>query len=329
LIHNDTMRTPGVATDRKPLLDATLLLIGLTVLRLLVQFVPVPLDLVPTTSLIVSMIFVGLPIAAIFRASAFAWQVKSSLIALLFGLALQFGLAFVAPMFVSGVGAVLHGISQAGLVVWTLGLGALLSQVISDKNLIVPIAIFLALFDVWLVFVPEGPVGQIARGNNTALASVAYQLPRPTNVPTDGRAMPLAYVGPADFLFMAMFFALLHRFNLRIRQTAIWLTPVLICYLLTTLLFGSVRIGPISLGALPALLPIGAVVLAVNCREFKFTAEEKMTTVVLTVVCLSVLAWRFSVQPTKLPTAPSKKERGLKHSKSMRLPAKVEQGQSR
>jgi ABC-type uncharacterized transport system permease subunit len=56
------MRAPGVATDRKPRLDATLLLIGLTVLRMLVQFVPVPLDLVPTTSLIVSMIFVGLPI---------------------------------------------------------------------------------------------------------------------------------------------------------------------------------------------------------------------------------------------------------------------------
>lgn len=329
MIHNETIQPLGAAADRKPLLDALFLLIGLTVLRLMVQFVPVPLSMVQTVSLIISMVFVGLPIAALFRAAAFKWSIRAAALALLLGLVLQFGLAFVAPMFVSGVAAVLHGFSQGGLVVWTLGLGVLLSQMVNDKNLIVPIAIFLALFDVWLVFVPEGPVGQIARGNNTTLATVAYQLPRPTNVPTDGRAVPLAYVGPADFLFMAMFFAVLYRFQLRIRQTAIWLTPVLICYLLTTLLFGSVRIGPISLGALPALLPIGAVVLAANYREFKFTAEEKLTTIVLTVVCLGLLAWRFNVQPPKPPAEPSMKARGPKRSKSMRLPPTAEQGQFR
>jgi hypothetical protein len=204
-----------------------------------------------------------------------------------------------------GLAASLAG--QAGLLMWCLGLGCLLALALKDQNLLIPIAVFLALFDIWLVFAPDGPVGQIARGNQEQLAQIAYSVPRPASAPTGGRPQPLAYIGPADFMFSAMFFAALYRFGLDVRRTAQWLAPVLVAYLLLALLAGDVSIGPIRLAALPALLPIAAVVLAVNGRHFRLTRDEWTSTAVLGGLMLAFVVWRFSVtaEPVPPPTPSS------------------------
>jgi len=296
---------------------ALILLLGLTILRILIPQIPVPLAALPVASIVTSMVFVLVPVTILFFGSSLPWTGIKAAIAIAVGAALQFGLMpFLKP---GMVGMVLGAVAQGGLLVWCLGLGVGIALLVRERNMLVPIAIFLALFDIWLVFVPEGPVGQVARANGSALTSVAFQVPRPVNAPTTGRAVPLAYVGPADFLFISMFFAALHRFKLQVVRTAKLMVPVLVCYLLITLLFGQIALGPIQLGALPALLPIGAVILIANYREFKLTAEERQTTIALTVICTGILIWRFIAnreveQPEPSPTeagqeapAPTKK----------------------
>ena len=52
-------------------------------------------------------------------------------------------------------------IVQTGILFWTLGIGTLLSLVVSDKNLMIPIAIFLVGFDMFLVFNPASPTRRL------------------------------------------------------------------------------------------------------------------------------------------------------------------------
>jgi hypothetical protein len=278
-------------SESKPLLRAGYLLLVLIALRIAILLIPIPISLLAGTNLLVSICFILLPVAALFTGAAYRWTMPSALLATVVGAVLQFGTAPFAKMGL--IGALLATVGQSGLVVWCLGLGTCVSLLVRERNMLVPMAIFLALFDIWLVFVPEGPVGQLARANAPALTNMAYTVPRVVETPTSGHATPLGYVGPADFLFMAMFFAASHKFELRADRTAKWLGPVLVGYLLITLLAGDISVGPIRLGALPALLPIGAVVLIANAREFKLSRDERQTTVALTMICIAVLIWRF------------------------------------
>lgn len=277
----------------------------LILLRVAIAYVPIPLEMVGPVSLVVSALFILVPVYGLFRGGEIAWTPKLIAVTIATGLLLQFGLVFgfawfaprLEPTVAKAVFVPVGALSQSGLLIWCLGLGAALAQAIRDRNMIVPISIFLALFDIWLVFVPEGPVGQIARGNQAQLASIAFTVPQPATPQTVGKAAVLAYVGPADFLFIAMFFTCLFRFRLDARRTAMWLVPVLAAYLLVVLVARDVEIGPISLAALPALVPIASVVLVVNWRAFAMKGEELIATLLVAIIGTGLLVWRFSVQP--------------------------------
>jgi len=288
-----------------PIRDFALWLFALCVLRLLIGLVEIPRAAIPLASLAVSVLFVAAPVIALFRGAAFPWTWKSSLVAVIVGVGIQVSAMVLVPqMRVPIVAGLLDSLGQAGLITWCLGVGGLLSAALRDRNMLVPIAVFLALFDIWLVFVPEGPVGQIARGSQVNLARIAYHIPAPAAQSSGGFARNLAYIGPADFLFLGMFFVALFKFKLRTRETAWAMVPALAIYLLVVLVFPTTRIGPVVLGALPALLPIGAVVLAVNWREFKMTRDEIWTTLVLVVLGTAVLIWRFKVNADLPPRPP-------------------------
>ena len=287
--------------------DFCLALAVLLILRFVTMWVAIPMGMLPVANLLISVLFIAVPVAGLFRGASHRWTWAQAAGAIALGTALQFGLMPFLPGIANPTGrGILLAISQTGLPIWCLGLGAALSLVLRDRNLLVPMSIFLALFDIWLVFVPEGPVGQVARGNQTALASVAFSVPRPMSAPTGAPPTPLAYIGPADFLFMAMFFCAIYRFNLRARETAKWMAPVLACYLLVALLLPGVAIGAIRLGALPALVPIATVVMLVNWRDFKLTRDEKQTTVVLAILGIALLTWRFMVAGESRPIEPER-----------------------
>lgn len=271
-----------------------LLLAGL---RIGIGFVSVPESAILPVSLLVTAIFIALPIFAVFRASAEAWTAKLAGAFLAAGLLIHFGLLFLVPSEMLGPGllpAVATAISQSGFFLWCVGLGALISFLLKDKNLLIPVSIFLVAFDIFLVLTPIGITQQVMKQAPGVLPAVAYNVPMVTAQATGGPARAFGYVGPADFLFMGMFFVALHRFKLRAKETAMWLVPAVLVYLLLI----------IVLPAVPLLVPIGLTVLIVNWREFVMTKEEKLSTGVVALILVALIA--FGATRPRTPAGPLK-----------------------
>lgn len=287
----------------------------LAILRLVIGFLAIPSSLVGIASIVVSILFIAIPIGGFYAGAAHRWSWLNCAIVVLLGAAVQLGFFFAGSSTPSpAVHGVLLSISQSGLLLWCFGLGAALAGIFRDRNLIVPVAIFLALFDIWLVFAPAGTAHQAVSEppsvQSQMLHNFAFQVPQPENRPRGGFAQPLAYVGPADLLFIPMFFVLLFRFRMRTRQTLVALIPTMALYLLVVLLMPNAEVGPFRLAALPALVPIGAVILAVNWKEFKLSRDELISTLVILILGLGILTYIFATlpepQPEPSPRAPGR-----------------------
>ncbi len=291
-------------------------MLAIVVLRLVTGFAQLPFAVLAFASVVVSVLFIAIPILGFYRGASFPWTWREATLAVVAGALIQF-------LFAMGAGAVkvpflsvsLLAFSQTGLLLWCFGLGALLASILKDKNVILPVSIFLALFDIWLVFAPEGVASQAVSGKRPELQQMmqglSYQVPA-----LGGFARPMAYVGPADFLFIAMFFVALFKFKMRTRATFLALVPTLAAYLLVVLVFRDTMLGPFRLAALPALLPIGAVILAVNWREFKLTKDELASTIAVLVIGTGLVTWRLIVsnsapEPQVEPSMPERDLRGL------------------
>jgi hypothetical protein len=247
----------------------------LFVLRLVLGFATVPVPLAFGLSILATVVFLGLPIYALFRASEHAWTAKQAGLFLAVGALVHLGGAVLLSTVMPATGfgtVVVQSFVQVGIAVWTLGLGALVALMIKDKNLILPIALFLAGLDVFLVFCPVAPTARFVKQNPALFHSMAVSIPSAraaTPVPKGAEIVNQAFVGPADLLFMAAFFVALSKFKMRVRETVKWLLPVMVGYLLV------VMSPSLRLNMLPALVPIGITVLIVNRREFHMTKQER------------------------------------------------------
>jgi|GEM_PF-655028 len=287
---------------RRPLAVFGIVVAVLFVLRIALAYVTVPLGVAQVGSVLISILFVAAPILALFAAAEYGWTAKSAGLAVAIGVGLHAGgvllhaggVLLAKALGESGFVAVtLLSAGQAGLMIWCLGLGALLMSLIKDKNLLVPVAIFLAGLDMFLVFSPTGPTKVLVETRPELFQSVAMSVPKVVATAPEaprGVMAAMAYVGPADLFFLAMFFVALFRFQMRTRQTLAWIIPVLALYLLVVLIAGDVQLGPVSLRALPALLPIGLTVLLVNAREFQMTRSEKLSTLFAAGLAVGVAA---------------------------------------
>ncbi len=284
------------------------MLVLLAALRIAVGYVAVPLAFEAPASAAVTVLFMVLPIAALFLGAGHRWDLRQAIPIVVLGVIVHAGSSELIRMATGPAAAgIFRATGQAGLVVWCMGVGAALACLLKDRNMLLPIAAFLALFDTWLVFAPEGLVSQaLTKGHAPiALSSVALAIPKiaaQDTPPTNGYAQDLAYIGPADLLFLAMFFTALYRFGMRPRATLKAVAPVLVAYLFVVLRFPDASVGPIRLGALPALLPIGLTVLWVNRKEFKLVRDERIITWALILIGIPLVAWRIVVtQPTVDP----------------------------
>lgn len=266
-------------------------LVFLFVFKVILAIAPLPVSIAHTSTLLVTVIFVALPILALYRAAAYTWTWRTSAAFLLIGVALHICGALIAGPMLKGEGfaAVLaNSAKDSGIVCWAVGLGSLLASLVKDRNILVPVAIFLAGFDMFLVFNPTGPVQQFVVRRPEVAKAMTYSTPQVATEPGKVVVQSLAYVGPADFLFLSMFFVALFRFQMRTEQTLRWIVPVLLLYLICVVVFSGVSIGPLSLGALPALVPIGATVLLVNWREFKMKRDEVIATCVVGIISIGL-----------------------------------------
>jgi hypothetical protein len=264
-----------------------------------------PAQLLPALDLLSAAVFVGVPVVAVFSGASHAWRPSQALALLVAGAAVHAGAVLAGRgLPASGWPALLvASAGQAGLLCWCMALGALVAGLVKERNLLVPVGIFLAGLDALLVFHPGGPVARIVAERPEVFTSVALAVPaaRGQTGAVGPQVEPFAYVGPADLFFSAMFFVCLFRFGMRTRETAAWLVPALVAYLCLAFVPG-------LLGMLPALVPIGITVVAVNWREFNLDRSEKAMTAGVAVLAVAMAAygvWARAGTPPAPPAGPS------------------------
>lgn len=141
--------------------------------------------------------------------------------------------------------------------------GYLVSMILRHPNIILPVAAFAPFIDVWTVLV--GPTSKAIENAPHVVHTISAAIPAPGGASTGFQ--PMSFIGPADFIFIAMFFAAIYRLKMNPVGTFWVLFPIL------TLSMGAVLAGLFPPG-LPALVPIGLAVLVANRRHFKLKRDE-------------------------------------------------------
>jgi hypothetical protein len=281
--------------------DFAVIVLILGVSRAVLPFVPVPIFAAP---IIDFLLLVGVFVAtvyAIYRAMSEQPAPKFAILLLLIGVFLHVLAANMISAVFKGIGpgAILFSaLAQTGLMMWCIGLGAVISGILRDKNILIPVAIFLVGFDIFLVLTPLGFTKQLIKQNPNLLANVGMQIPKSTNVAQAAAHTTVAtagLVGPADLVFLGAFFLAMFKFDMRPRETIRVMVPTLITYMILVLVTG---------WSLPALVPIGLVTLLVNRKEFKLKKDEIASTIVLSLIVIGILAFSATRRPA-LPIEPS------------------------
>lgn len=171
-----------------------------------------------------------------------------------------------------------------GFLVMTLAvsLGVVLSRMVREIKILLPIAVVLALIDLYVVF-GGGLVSQANSGKAPA-AQAAMTMLTVSLLPKSPAGVsaphPLA-VGFADYLFIALFFACFARFQVPSRRTF-----VLLCGILCTTM-GVVILGRLDL---PALIPIAVVVIGSHIDSFRYRRDEAFAMLYAGLLVVAILA---------------------------------------
>ena len=157
-------------------------------------------------------------------------------------------------------------------------LGYLVSLAIREPNLLLPAAIFAPIFDITTVF--WGPARLAVHKAPKVVQAVSSAIPAP------GAMKPILMVGPGDIAFLAIFFAVIYRFDMNARRTYWLMLPLVL--LTMFLVFGYFM-------ALPGLVPMSIAVIAANWRFFKLTRQEQWSLGLAGLVVLGIVAAAISV----------------------------------
>lgn len=151
---------------------------------------------------------------------------------------------------------------QSGIEVFRIlaavGIGVLVANIIRERNILLPAAVFAAFADFFMVRYGTVHIAMKSEAGQKLINKMSAEVPR------FHPSLPKLTVGMADFIFLAFFFACVYRFDLYLKRTF-----VALFVLLTASLFFVSRIGPI-----PALAPMALGFVAVNFRRFKLSHSE-------------------------------------------------------
>jgi len=301
-----------------------IVLVILQVLRIAIGLTAFPLALVPALTIATTIVFVATPIFAVFYGAAYPWTPKVATLFIAIGVPVQLGLTLLAKTALLGFPALLAmSAAQVALFCWCVGLGALLATLLKDRNLLIPITIFLAVFDAFLIFAPVGFTRIIMEKAPQVLPSVGASIPKIQTTVTAAPVGQFATIGPADFVFMGMFFIALFRFGMETRKTLMVLVPTVLAYLVLSAFFGSI----------PLLPPIALTVLIVNFKLFKLTKDEWVSTAVVAALSIAGLIYGITrPQPVVViregQAGPSSPAPGQETPKSADSPSPTSSGQS-
>ena len=165
--------------------------------------------------------------------------------------------------------------------------GYLVSFILRHPNIVLPIAIFAPFIDIWTVLV--GPTAHALKSHPHIVRSVSAAMPAIGGA-SAGFA-PISFIGPADFIFLAMFLGAIYRYKMESVKTFWALYPTL------TIIMAAVIAGPYlekfgvpAPSKFPALLPMGIVVAAANRRHFKLTRDEWIAIMIVGIILIVTLA---------------------------------------
>jgi hypothetical protein len=154
-------------------------------------------------------------------------------------------------------------LGNAALIVWAAFLGKLVSRVVREGKLFLPVAVVASIADIVTVF--WGPVKTVTEA--APEIAHAFSASAPVAAPPEVATPILAAVGIGDFLFLAVFLAAALRHSMSAVKTMWAVFVVMLLAPLTFLVFPAEYV--------PGLPFIAAAVLWANWRHLKFTREEK------------------------------------------------------
>lgn len=182
------------------------------------------------------------------------------------------------------------GLPDLCVVALAAGLGVQLSRLLRAPNLILPVAVVLAMTDIWTVML-NGPVQRIMQSQTETAQRIttAMMVGLPPKELQTGAA-PMAGAGFADFLFVAFFVAAVTRFapaDALFRATVKWVVGVLALYMLIVMFSGL---------ALPAMAPIAVTVIILHRRLFTYTRAEVFAMIYALLLLAAVIGgmWMLS-----------------------------------
>lgn len=173
-------------------------------------------------------------------------------------------------------------LGNVALIVWAAFLGRLVSRIIREGKLLLPVTVVAAIVDTITVF-----WGVVARVQEKAPeVAQAFSASAPVEVPEGVWAPILAAVGIGDFLFLAVFLVVTIRFAMRPVQT-LWAAYAVM--LVAPLAFSLIP----SATGLPGLPFLAVAALWANRGHFSYTKDEKraLAFTTLLVAAMAVGLW--------------------------------------
>lgn len=243
-----------------------------------------------------TLVFMALATWVVMRAAALPLSPVKALWWMMWFMAL-FIVVRMSPAFIPALRSspitleIVLGVSDTLMVLAASMLGRAVSHIIREPNILAPAALFAALVDFAVVslWIPR-----VMEAAPQALSAVAVHVPQVGAKPTPAGLRPIGIIGPADFVFLAFYFACIWRFNMAARATYLWMVIALAAYMFFQNIVGTLT--PRFMDAvemLPGLVPMAVVLLIVNRKYFRFSREEKRAMAVVAVLVGGIIAFAF------------------------------------
>lgn len=243
-----------------------------------------------------TLVFMALATWVVMRTAALPLRPLAALLWMVVSL-IGFAVVRLSPAFIPALRGshitteIVLGVSDTLMVVAASMLGLAVSHIIREPNILAPAALFAALVDFAVVSLWIPRVMEVAP---QALSTVAVHVPQVGAKPTPTGLRPIGIIGPADFVFLAFYFACVWRFGMAARATYIWMVVALAGYMFFQNVVGSLTPRYMDMvDMLPGLVPMAVVLLIVNRKYFHFSAEERRAMAVVTLLVVAVIALAF------------------------------------
>lgn len=175
-----------------------------------------------------------------------------------------------------------RGLINFFIILLSFGFGSLLSNIIKEKNLLLPVMICCAFIDLWtctIGFVSKtlAKAPEIVSGVSSGVSMIGG---------SKLMGMNIATIGPGDFIFASLVFACVFKFGLNGRRNFI--------FMLSFLTLGMLLIVLGILPFLPALICIALGTIISNYKNFDLNKQEKISVIgVFTLLLILYIVFRI------------------------------------